>query len=111
MRLLLPLAVVSAFFVACDRAPAPRLQPTSSPAATATVVASTPTPSTPSAPSAAGTATQRTSVTPGTSTPRVGIKPLDPFVNRDGAAHYSGFSIELWDEVARRNGWATSYQG
>ena len=50
-------------------------------------------------------------MTPGTSTPRVGIKPLDPFVNRDGAAHYSGFSIELWDEVARRNGWATSYQG
>ena len=110
MRLLLPLAVVSAFVVACDRAPAPRPQPTSSPAATATVVASTPAPSTPSASSAAGTATQRTSVTPGTSTPRVGIKPLDPFVNRDGAAHYSGFSIELWDEVARRNGWATSYQ-
>ena len=39
---------------------------------------------------------------------RVGIKPLDPFVVRSGA-RYSGFSIELWDEIARRNGWSTSY--
>ena len=39
---------------------------------------------------------------------RVGIKPLDPFVVRSGA-RYSGFSIELWDEIARRNGWSTTY--
>lgn len=39
---------------------------------------------------------------------RVGIKPLDPFVVRS-RSRYSGFSIELWDEIARRNGWATSY--
>ncbi len=39
---------------------------------------------------------------------RVGIKPLDPFVVRSGS-RYSGFSIELWDEVARRNGWSTDY--
>ncbi len=39
---------------------------------------------------------------------KVGIKPLDPFVIKTGE-HYSGFSIELWDEVARRNGWTTSY--
>ncbi len=39
---------------------------------------------------------------------RVGIKPLDPFVVRTGS-HYSGFSIELWDEIARRNGWTTEY--
>jgi len=39
---------------------------------------------------------------------RVGIKPLDPFVTRSGS-RYSGFSIELWDEIARRNGWRTEY--
>ena len=39
---------------------------------------------------------------------RVGIKPLDPFVVRSGS-RYSGFSIELWDEIARRNGWSTTY--
>ena len=39
---------------------------------------------------------------------RVGIKPLDPFVTRSGS-RYSGFSIELWDEIARRNNWTTNY--
>ena len=39
---------------------------------------------------------------------KVGIKPLDPFVVRSGDT-YSGFSIELWDEIARRNGWQTTY--
>lgn len=39
---------------------------------------------------------------------KVGIKPLDPFVIKTGE-RYSGFSIELWDEVARRNNWTTSY--
>jgi ABC-type amino acid transport substrate-binding protein len=39
---------------------------------------------------------------------KVGIKPLDPFVSRDGAA-YRGFSIDLWNEIARRNGWHTQY--
>ena len=39
---------------------------------------------------------------------RVAIKPLDPFVIRR-ENHYSGFSIELWDEIARRNGWRTDY--
>ena len=39
---------------------------------------------------------------------RVGIKPLEPFVVRVGD-RYSGFSIELWDEIARRNNWTTSY--
>ena len=43
-----------------------------------------------------------------TQTVRVGIKPLDPFVTRtDG--RYGGFSIELWDEIARRNGWRTEF--
>ena len=38
----------------------------------------------------------------------VGIKPLDPFVQKQGD-HYTGFSIELWDEIARRNSWKTEY--
>lgn len=39
---------------------------------------------------------------------KVGIKPLDPFVARDGA-RYEGFSIDLWNEIARRNSWRTDY--
>lgn len=39
---------------------------------------------------------------------RVGIKPLDPFVARDGP-RYRGFSIDLWNEIARRNSWRTEY--
>jgi ABC-type amino acid transport substrate-binding protein len=39
---------------------------------------------------------------------KVGIKPLDPFVTRNGDQYY-GFSIDLWNEIARRNSWQTSY--
>lgn len=39
---------------------------------------------------------------------KVGIKPLDPFVLRNGDG-YRGFSIDLWNEIARRNGWKTDY--
>lgn len=46
---------------------------------------------------------------PASTTLRVGIKPLDPFVVRGANNKYSGFSIELWDEIARRNGWTTRY--
>lgn len=42
------------------------------------------------------------------STVKVGIKPLDPFVTRNGD-QYHGFSIDLWNEIARRNSWQTSY--
>src|SRR5262245_53193314 len=42
------------------------------------------------------------------STVQVGIKPLDPFVVRSGD-DYQGFSIDLWNEIARRNSWQTSY--
>jgi len=56
-------------------------------------------------PSTSGGATDATQAA---QTVRVGIKPLDPFVVRSGS-QYSGFSIELWDEIARRNGWSTSY--
>ena len=38
----------------------------------------------------------------------VGVKPLDPFVVRTGQT-CDGFSIQLWDEIARRNGWTTRY--
>jgi len=39
---------------------------------------------------------------------KVGIKPLDPFIIRTGD-QYRGFSIDLWNEIARRNSWQTSY--
>ncbi|HET9256625.1 MAG TPA: transporter substrate-binding domain-containing protein [Pseudonocardiaceae bacterium] len=42
------------------------------------------------------------------STITVGIKPLDPFVIRNGD-QYQGFSVDLWNEIARRNSWQTSY--
>jgi polar amino acid transport system substrate-binding protein len=42
------------------------------------------------------------------STLKVGIKPLDPFVIRNGD-QYHGFSVDLWNEIARRNSWQTSY--
>jgi polar amino acid transport system substrate-binding protein len=40
---------------------------------------------------------------------RVAIKPLDPFVAKAPDNSYSGFSIELWNEIAKRNGWTTTY--
>jgi len=42
------------------------------------------------------------------STLKVGIKPLAPFVTRTGD-QYHGFSIDLWNEIARRNFWQTRY--
>ncbi|MCL9760532.1 transporter substrate-binding domain-containing protein [Frankia sp. AiPa1] len=39
----------------------------------------------------------------------VGVKPLDPFVDRDSSGAYSGFSIDLWNDIARRNGWQPRY--
>ncbi len=44
-----------------------------------------------------------------TETVRVAIKPLEPFVTKRADGSYAGFSIDLWDEVARRNGWKTEY--
>jgi polar amino acid transport system substrate-binding protein len=40
---------------------------------------------------------------------RVAIKPLEPFVVKAADGSYNGFSIELWDEIAKRNGWKTTY--
>lgn len=55
-------------------------------------------------------ATQRPLATgvPG-STITVGIKPLDPFVGRAGTGAYTGFSIDLWNDIARRNDWQAKY--
>ncbi len=58
-------------------------------------------------PSAASADTRWDTGAPG-STIKVGIKPLDPFVTRDGD-QYHGFSIDLWNEIARRNSWQTDY--
>ncbi len=58
-------------------------------------------------PAIAETASSSGDGAPG-STIRVGIKPLDPFVSRAGD-QYRGFSIELWNEIARRNSWQTTF--
>lgn len=60
-----------------------------------------------SSPAFAGPAAREETGPPG-GVIKVGIKPLDPFVARDGGG-YRGFSIDLWNEIARRNGWQTDY--
>jgi polar amino acid transport system substrate-binding protein len=40
---------------------------------------------------------------------KVAIKPLEPFVVKREDGSYAGYSIDLWQEVARRNGWATEF--
>lgn len=40
---------------------------------------------------------------------RVAIRVLEPFVNKTSDGRYSGFSIDLWEEVARRNDFRTTY--
>jgi polar amino acid transport system substrate-binding protein len=39
----------------------------------------------------------------------IATKPLTPFVFADGA-ELSGFSIDLWNEIADRNGWSTTWR-
>jgi polar amino acid transport system substrate-binding protein len=39
---------------------------------------------------------------------RVAIKPLTPFVMKQGEA-YTGFSIDLWNAIAQRNHWQTEF--
>ena len=39
---------------------------------------------------------------------KVVIKPLTPFVIKKGD-HYEGFSIELWEVIAKHNGWQFDY--
>jgi polar amino acid transport system substrate-binding protein len=41
---------------------------------------------------------------------QVGIKPLEPFVTKAGTDRYRGFSIDLWNEIARRNSWNVHYR-
>jgi polar amino acid transport system substrate-binding protein len=40
----------------------------------------------------------------------VSTKPLDPFVAKNEDGTYSGFSVDLWTEVARRNNWAFEWK-
>lgn len=44
----------------------------------------------------------------GPATVRVVTKPLEPFVIRTDRGEI-GFSIDLWNEIARRNGWSTEW--
>lgn len=46
---------------------------------------------------------------PDDQTVTVAVHPLEPFVLRTNAGELSGFSIDLWDEVAERLGWTTEY--
>jgi polar amino acid transport system substrate-binding protein len=48
---------------------------------------------------------------PGTTAETVGVvvHPLEPFVMRTSSGELTGFSIDLWDEIAKRVGWKTDY--
>ncbi|GAB3222497.1 hypothetical protein GCM10027535_22480 [Mycolicibacterium hippocampi] len=39
----------------------------------------------------------------------VAVHPLEPFVMQTSSGELTGFSIDLWDEVADRLGWTTEY--
>jgi polar amino acid transport system substrate-binding protein len=39
---------------------------------------------------------------------RVAIKPLTPFVIKSGSS-FEGYSIDLWNTIATKNGWQTQY--
>jgi polar amino acid transport system substrate-binding protein len=47
---------------------------------------------------------------PATKRIRVATKPLDPFVMKAADDTYSGFSVDIWNEIARRNNWQTEWQ-
>ena len=40
----------------------------------------------------------------------VAVHPLEPFVMETSSGTLTGFSIDLWDEIAKRLGWETEYQ-
>jgi polar amino acid transport system substrate-binding protein len=40
----------------------------------------------------------------------VSTKPLDPFVMRSAGGTYSGFSVDLWNEIAQRNRWTYEWK-
>jgi polar amino acid transport system substrate-binding protein len=51
----------------------------------------------------------RGQVAAATTTLDVAIKPLDPFVLGTTTTEPSGYSIDLWNEIAERNGWKTRW--
>lgn len=46
---------------------------------------------------------------PGPERIAVAVHTLEPFVIRTPSGELTGFSIDLWNEVARRHGWTTNY--
>ncbi|MGW0160328.1 transporter substrate-binding domain-containing protein [Mycobacterium sp. NPDC003323] len=40
----------------------------------------------------------------------VAVHTLEPFVMRAGGGDLTGFSVDLWNEIAQRLGWTTEYQ-
>jgi polar amino acid transport system substrate-binding protein len=64
----------------------------------------------PTAPAQAAPAANRPMATGAAgSTLTIGIKPLEPFVEKDATGTFTGFSIDLWNDIARRNSWKTTY--
>jgi ABC-type amino acid transport substrate-binding protein len=82
------------------RAPAAPAQADSSPGSSTTP---------PTAPGAATAPTAPTAPTAATGRAvRVAVRVLPPFVEKRGD-RYTGFTIDLWEQVAARNGWETTY--
>lgn len=46
---------------------------------------------------------------PEPTTTRVAVHTLDPFVMRTGSGELTGFSVELWNEIAKRLNWTSEY--
>jgi polar amino acid transport system substrate-binding protein len=67
-------------------------------------------PSEPVGPPTTARAPKPSSVKPAGGPLLVATKPLDPFIIKAPDGTYSGFSVELWDEIATRNQWAYEWQ-
>ncbi len=53
---------------------------------------------------------QQPEPTPKGATITIGTKPLEPFVVKKADGQLSGFSIDLWSEIAKLNGWETKWE-
>ncbi len=72
--------------------------------------AQTPAPTTPPTTGAtSGTTPGTAPATPAERTVRVAVTVLDPFVTKHPDRSYGGFSIELWEQIAKRNNYRTVY--
>ncbi|MBV9354316.1 MAG: transporter substrate-binding domain-containing protein [Chloroflexi bacterium] len=61
-------------------------------------------------PTAGAQSVTATPPTSGSPTLRVVVKPVPPFVMQNGT-DWTGFSIDLWREIAQRRGWTYALQG